>query len=200
MQVDVSRTDQAEVDDKKVSNRVSQRRRRRTASIKKQLLQQADSLAKPHTTTLSRKQRREQRRTRIAKRGTASSSSLAVPPAATNPALGSQPTTVNLPTSAPPEPPASPPRPPQTASVTPAPWQKKRRIPRPQLAHFNDRVQGSHWDDIFTKLNPDEAQNDPTRAYATQALGYWQKAARSRGDHLVLSGVGKNGALGPQLP
>ncbi|SPO29064.1 uncharacterized protein UTRI_05638 [Ustilago trichophora] len=103
----------------------------------------------------------------------------------------------------------------------PTPLVEKRptkigRAQRPLLPHFNDRVESSHWDDSFTTLqqhlNPpppsfttpssqEATSRNPTQIqeYASQALQYWQKAARSRGDHLLVSGVGKNGCLGPTL-
>lgn len=94
-----------------------------------------------------------------------------------------------------------------------------RRAPRPHLAHFNERLQGSHWDDPLHRLSqlldqpppnpasssPDTIQADASllyrggNEYASQALRFWQTAARSRGDHRLVSGVGKNGALGPTL-
>ncbi|UTT88198.1 hypothetical protein NDA17_007762 [Ustilago hordei] len=90
---------------------------------------------------------------------------------------------------------------------------RKGRIRRPQLEHFNDRVQGSCWDEAFIKLSshllePVEtldgsergaetsAMENEERQVSTQALEYWEKAARSRGDHLLVTGVGKNGSLG----
>lgn len=91
------------------------------------------------------------------------------------------------------------------------------RAQRPQLPHFNDRVQGSGWDEPFTKLSS-HLQSNSTEALAgsensagrsatkneekevtAQALDHWQIAARSRGDHLLVSGVGKNGSLGASV-
>ncbi|KAJ9475680.1 hypothetical protein PHBOTO_005735 [Pseudozyma hubeiensis] len=85
---------------------------------------------------------------------------------------------------------------------------KLPRAPRPQLPHFNDRLQGSHWDDPLTRLSSllaDSAPKPPidttsTDDHASQALHFWQSAAHSRGDHLLVTGVGKNGALGPTVP
>ncbi|CBQ69550.1 conserved hypothetical protein [Sporisorium reilianum SRZ2] len=183
-------TEKAGADAERDTTKVSQRQRRRTASIKKQLLRQADSLPKPPTAASSRKQRSESRRARMAKRATIHPSTPdPVPPAATTPSPQPQTHTVDSSTSASPEPPAPLPQP----SPAKPPARKRRRTACPQLAHFNDRVQGSHWDNVFPKLS--DASDEPS-----QALAYWQTAARSRGDHLVLSGVGKNGALGPQLP
>ncbi|GAC94594.1 hypothetical protein PHSY_002167 [Pseudozyma hubeiensis SY62] len=92
--------------------------------------------------------------------------------------------------------------------TAPSRRQKLPRAPRPQLPHFNDRLHGSHWDDPLTRLSSllaDSASKSPidtssTDDHASQALHFWQSAAHSRGDHLLVTGVGKNGALGPTVP
>nr|CDI55594.1 hypothetical protein BN887_04283 [Melanopsichium pennsylvanicum 4] len=84
----------------------------------------------------------------------------------------------------------------------------KGRNPRPSLPHFNDRVQGSHWDLPFSLLHTLLNRHENTTedlddrrvvAQAKQTLEYWENAARSRGDHLVVAAVGKNGTLGPSV-
>lgn len=113
-------------------------------------------------------------------------------------------------------PPLSPAAAPAANDKRGVPAGKIVRTQRPQLPHFNDRTEHSHWDSPFTALHnhlhppaaptaepsPDHhsATHDPVGAFSCQALQYWEKAARSRGDHRLITGVGKNGALGPTLP
>ncbi|KAF6767067.1 RNAse P, Rpr2/Rpp21 subunit [Kalmanozyma brasiliensis GHG001] len=204
--------------------RVPQRQRRRTASIKKQLSREAEAsdakaglpqdvseaalanpLTNPPKAKLSRKQVKQQRAARLAKRASSTSSTIAASSDPIDSASQAEAKADTVPAQAavpdsPCEPTISAPDPPTAQSALKSP-ERKLRAPRPHLPHFNDRVQGSHWDDTFTKL---EAQisaqpSEHTTPYAGQALQYWQKAARSRGDHLVVTGVGKNGALGPSL-
>lgn len=113
-------------------------------------------------------------------------------------------------------PPLSPAAAPAANDKRGVPAGKIVRTQRPQLPHFNDRTEHSHWDSPFTALHnhlhpsaaptaepsPEQhsATHDPVGAFSCQALQYWEKAARSRGDHRLITGVGKNGALGPTLP
>lgn len=189
--------------------RMSQRQRRRVGSIKRQLLREASSnhssVAEASTSVkhqMSRRQRRQQRLARLASRPSPSSTALTTP--------------------AQPKPSLNPPsqQPPQTDDNYPIEYtvstsRSGRAADRPHLPHFNDRVQCSHWDDPLTKLHTlidtpaaplqtttsqaDAQQDHLDRAAANQALMYYEKAARSRGDHIIVRGVGKNGDLGPTV-
>ena len=150
---------------------------------------------------LSRTQRRQQRLARLSARAstprstTSASGSLAKKPPA--------PEGIALPFPSPPSPvmPSQSPLPEPDHGGT----QRTRQAQRPHLPHFNDRVQTSGWDHALTTFNsllssqPQELRTD-SEQYATQALSYWERASRSRGDHILVRGVGKNGSLGPVLP
>ena len=159
---------------------------------------------------LSRRKKREQRQARLSARATTSSPTIPVAPARArrkvkpNPRLVSEWEYFSSPSPEPISSPALNETEPDTTSVETG--RGKGRVPRPQLPHFNDRVQGSDWDSTLTALQShlsevlDSENPEEVTAYAGQALEYWTKAARSRGDHLVVSGVGKNGSLGASLP
>lgn len=170
------------------------------------------------TVKLSRKERRQQRLERLSKRPSPSR----IPPPAKRQRIRKPPTEPPILDDSSLPDPAPPPEQHKTAEETSAASLKGtkdqdsdsctsrsgRAAQRPHLPHFNDRVQSSHWDDGLARL--EELHKGPTQEvgdkerdsaeYAKQALEYYQKAARSRGDHVIVCGVGKNGVLGPVLP
>ncbi len=189
--------------DMKQKKRVAQRQRRRVGSIKKHLLRESiqhssastasDSTTAPQqgnpdngasdakaAVKLSRSQKRQQRLSRLAMRPSTAppptASTLASTSTAINSAkstddsvgaessdLSSKPTATATQDSANPNSAL-----PQSAL--------RRRTPKPNLPHFNDRVQDTHWDDGLSRfsslLSTEEQEENVT---TTQAL-YWQKA------------------------
>lgn len=79
-----------------------------------------------------------------------------------------------------------------TASSTPnKPIKPTSADMRLQLPPYSDRIQGSGWD---RNLLAQPYRNTPA---GTSSLAFLERATRSRGDHVVTRGIGKNGAVGP---
>lgn len=222
--------EQVQVDMVVASNNVSQRHRRRIASIKRHVLRQTASVTTPpcndasaDTNLLassctkpqvalpakpSRSQKAKQRKARIANpapsrptpttTGVRHASQARLPePRSTNSLISLSDPSI---------------KPPPQPELDTRRQTKYPKPPRPLLPHFNDRLQGSPWDNPITRLSdlihnpasqpprPNSSNNTVHASYASHAFHFWQTAARSRGDHLLITGVGKNGALGSTIP